>query len=507
MALLSIHNSKDFYISLNVAYTVQKLTIAEQVGCYWTNRLRRVIFSLLIALLVLVAATSGCTSAITPDSGYITTIVAEQTFLPQATPTPVATLTRPVHLAVNPSPTTPPPTSTPELATATPLASPEPVPQGSLVLLLYQNGQFARTDIDGSIVVPLASVSGVGEEPSAYFYANPPQISPDGRWLIDHVMASETTGNWRLFDVATGEMVAVGSGQSKLSPTWAPNSEGFAFLRDGAVCIYTLRSASEACTPVVDVNGTPIESLIGASWSPNGDRIALAQSDMSVECCHVTVWLFALDGSESLNVGVIEPPAQANTEDIIEWLIEGRLLFKSTSAGVPSILYNPTDESSIFYDGWLIDVSPNNQWMIFGSGMVGGPDGAPLYALPGNDVCTRPILSGKNWAWSPDGTRLAFLLNCAAAKETSWVYILDAATGEVQLEKVLPTPAEALYPLDRVFWSPVGEYLLLDGPDTTVEFTRPLSPIWRLAAERSGELEVLVESGYLLDVVPQWVER
>ena len=62
------------------------------------------------------------------------------------------------------------------------------------------------------------------------------------------------------------------------------------------------------------------------------------------------------------------------------------------------------------------------------------------------------------------------------------------------------TPAEALYPLDRLFWSPDGAYLLLDGPDTTGEFTRPLSPIWRLAADGMGELEVLVEGGYLVEV-------
>lgn len=83
----------------------------------------------------------------------------------------------------------------------------------------------------------------------------------------------------------------------------------------------------------------------------------------------------------------------------------------------------------------------------------------------------------------------------------------DAATGEVQMEKPLPIPAGPLYPLDRIFWSPSGTYLLLDGPDTTVEFTRPLLPIWRLAADGMEELEVMVDSGYLMAVVPQWAER
>lgn len=374
-----------------------------------------------------------------------------------------------------------------------------------LPILFYHSGDLSRTDVAGSAVQPLAPAS-AGGEPGAYFFANPPQVSPDGRWLLDHVSADQTTGSWRLFDVATGERIAAGSGQARLSPTWSPDSAAFAFLDESGVCIYTIESAAEACTPIADSNGT-LSDLIAAAWSPDGATIALAQMDMSAECCRVTVWLYALDGGDPYDVAIIDPPAQGSTAEMMEWLPDGRLLLKSTSADAPSLLYDPADGSRIIYEGWVRAASPDGRWLLHDSGAVSGLDGATLFTLTANDACPRPLLTGANWAWSPDGMELAFLLNCAAAAEDSWLYVVDAATGEIRWQKTLPTPAEALYPLERVFWSPDGAYLLLDGVDTTAESTRPLSPIWRLETDGTGELDVLVTSGYLVDVVAPWAEH
>lgn len=383
-------------------------------------------------------------------------------------------------------------------ASSTP--TPESPSLASADVLLYRNGSLERVDVQGSNPLSLPSVTGIGDNPTDYFHANPPQISPDGRWLIAYAAASETTGNWRLFDATTGELVATGSGQARLSPTWSPDSIAFAFLDHSGICVYALEPASEACAPVVDFDGTVVENLIGAAYSPNGTHIALAQADMSAPCCRVMVWLFALDGSEAFAIGAYEMPPQATSTEMFEWTADGRLLIKTVEPDMNSILYSLTDLPTITYSRPVQDISPDGRWVLYRSGEVGDVNGSVIYDLPTNEACPRAILGSNNWAWSPDGTQLAFLLNCAAATESSWVYVLDAATGDVQWEKALPRPAEALYPLDRLFWSPDGTYLLLDGPDTTVEFTRPLSPIWRLAADGMGELEVLVESGYLVGV-------
>ncbi len=385
--------------------------------------------------------------------------------------------------------------------------APESPSLASVDVLLYRNGSLERVDVQGRNPLSLLSVSGIGDDPGAHFHANPPQVSPDGRWLIEHAAAGETTGNWRLFDATTGELIATGSGQARLSPTWSPDSVAFAFLDQSGICVYAVESASEACAPVVDFDGTVVENLIGAAYSPDGSHIALAQADPSAPCCRVTVWLFALDGSEAFAIGAYEMPPQATSAEMFAWTADGRLLIKTVEPDMNSILYSLTDLPTITYSRPVHDILPDGRWVLYRSGEVGDVSGVVVYDLPTNEACPRAIPGSNNWAWSPDGTQLAFLLNCAAATESSWVYVLDAATGDVQWAQALPRPAEALYPLDRLFWSADGAYLLLDGPDTTVEFTRPLSPIWRLAADGTGELEVLVESGYLVDVIPQWAER
>ena len=50
-----------------------------------------------------------------------------------------------------------------------------------------------------------------------------------------------------------------------------------------------------------------------------------------------------------------------------------------------------------------------------------------------------------------------------------------------------------------VRWSHDNQYLLIDEDGMT-------GPIWRLASDGSGELEQVVDEGYLLDVVPDWAE-
>lgn len=386
-------------------------------------------------------------------------------------------------------------------STGAPAPTRTPTTAGPPVVLLYQDGELARADVAGSAVEPLLPVSGVGDAPGTYFTANPPVVSPDGRWLIEHATTGETAAEWRLLDVATGAIAAAGSGQAPLSPTWSPNSRAFAFLRDSVVCVYTLASATEACTPLEHwETAEPLTGLLGAAWSPDGMYIALAQTSEGEECCRVTVWLHALDGSGTSDRGVTGLPAPTNTEEMFAWLDDVRLLLKTAASDALSVLYDPGEGEDIPFPGPVRDVSPDGQHILFGSGEVGGMDGATLYTLPANDVCLQPFIANNNWAWSPDGARLAFLLNCPAATEESWLTMLDAATGAVQWQTALPRPAEAPQPLDRLSWSPDGAYLLLDGQDASA----PLSPIWRLAADGSGTLEMSLESGYLLGVVAQW---
>ncbi|MEZ4516820.1 MAG: hypothetical protein R3C44_08270 [Chloroflexota bacterium] len=388
------------------------------------------------------------------------------------------------------------------------IATPESLSLGSAAVLFYQDGRLARADVPAGNIVSSIPVTGVGEDPKAHFDTNPPQVSPDGRWLVEYSAMDEATSRWQLFEATTGSLIATGSGQSRLSPTWSPNNVAFAFLGQNGLCVYSLESASEACSQIPTYDGTVldpgvVEGLIGAAWSPDGRHIVLVQTDTSDPCC--TVWLSALDGSKAFDIGTYTLPTHADTAEMIEWTADGRLLIKTIEPDMGSRLYSLTeDQQTITYTEPVKDVSADGRWILYRSGKVGDIDGSMIYELPTNEVCLQAALDNRNWAWSPDGEWLAFLLNCTASAEESRLYVLNAATGDVHWGKVLSKPVGAFSPLNRLFWSPDGAYLLLD---TAPDSTQPLSPIWQLVADGSDELDVLAENGYLVNVVPQWAGK
>jgi hypothetical protein len=96
-------------------------------------------------------------------------------------------------------------------------------------------------------------------------------------------------------------------------------------------------------------------------------------------------------------------------------------------------------------------------------------------------------------AWSPD-SRLAYTLRCGFDEPVAGsnvLTIVDPIMGAVEWQRELPA---GLFPLA---WSPNGQFILLDD-------AAPASPLWRLAADGTGEPEVVVEDGYWLGIVPVW---
>jgi len=85
--------------------------------------------------------------------------------------------------------------------------------------------------------------------------------------------------------------------------------------------------------------------------------------------------------------------------------------------------------------------------------------------------------------------------------------MLDAETGDVLWQReIIKADIGTTSPPDFLYWSPDGDYLLLDGPDEPYPGQPHLSPIWRLRADGTGELVPVVEQGFLLGVISQWGE-
>lgn len=452
-----------------------------------------------IALIICLTILSGCTSTTASPESELSTFTSTEA-MPSVMPTTTATSTAaPLlpTLTVDTIPTVPTPTAS-ALPTMNPASQPVQSPDGPPVVFLYKDGFLTRTDIDGSGFELMARpLGGIGDVVWMYFWANPPQVSPDGRWLIVFNSVSSSRGNWQVIDLQTSNEVATGQGQSRLSPTWSPNSQQFAYLAERQVCIFDLMSLSDNCTVIGS-------DLIGAVWSPAREQIAVAQANFDFTG---QVWLFQAASKTAEIIGTFEVPPQATVNDALEWAADGSsLLIKGTTENVPSILYSVIDETAVTFTEPLQTISPNGQYILYKSGVVEKVDGTIQYLLPTNEVCSRVIFKLHNWDWSPDNERLAYLLSCtdSDAQERSWLIVINVTTGELLWQQEI-VALDNTFPLEFLYWSPDGKYLLLDEPDELYEGQRQLSPIWRIMADGSTSLEVIAEHGFLLGTVRQWM--
>ena len=453
-------------------------------------------FILMFSVLTLFAA--NCQPQILPSE----TVTGSATIIALSSPT-VTTIPLPSStLYPSPSPTfyaSPPPvpTFTPiPTSTFTPTPIPLPtsatLPQGAPIIFLYTNNYLSRTDRDGSEIELITnSIEPVGEQVWLTFVALPPQVSPDGQWLIIY----NGRGRWQLLDLTRWEVRSAGQGQPRLSPTWSPDSQSFAYLANNQLCIYQLDSETNSCL----FTG---EDLLGASWSPNGLDIAVAQGDFTSECCVGEIWLIHIADGMAKMIGTYSVPPEATANQIFEWVtMSDSLLVK----GYTPFLYSSIDEATIQFQEAVVDISPNGQSILYNSGRVVSIDGTIDYQLPLNPECPGFKIGIHNWDWSPVGDRLAYLSSCSSELSiNNWLYVLDSQTGEILWQKEI-SAIDSQFPLEFLYWSPDGEYLFLDEPDESYD-SYALSPIWRVKSDNTSTIEPIVEEGFLLGIVQQWMK-
>lgn len=119
-------------------------------------------------------------------------------------------------------------------------------------------------------------------------------------------------------------------------------------------------------------------------------------------------------------------------------------------------------------------------------------DGAVVTSATETAICSfgRPYPSGT----SPDGTQHAFLSLRSADDEEYFrlLIVTDLATEEILWQREVPL-------VQKVFWSPDGQYLLLGNDGYLSE-----AAIYRIPADGTAEAELIINNGYLLDVISQW---
>ena len=224
---------------------------------------------------------------------------------------------------------------------------------------------------------------------------------------------------------------------------------------------------------------------------------------------------------------------------------DGRWIAQWT--GGPGMLLVDVTEGA---QGWLPSpVGPEAAWSPDGRTLAWSPDpdvpGSPagvveVYAYDTDRGWGERLFQGdrETWVglshlvWSPDGRQIAFgccyeevfvdgtnqgralgevhvpdvagrdvrdtgqPIEAYVARSTTLCWTVAGGVTTTREEGIACSPVREPWEAWR---SPDGAYLLLDdaNPDT---------PIWRLPADGAGELEVVIEAGLLVDVVPQWAE-
>ena len=442
---------------------------------------RRLNWLLLLVALILTACDARPTAQTPP---------AIATALPPSTvAAPISTAEPATAMPTATTPATVTPTAIPPtLDTPAPTATAAQNPTDAL-LFYHSDGHLYTVPLgDGQSRRLTAQPLTGANEPfivDGMFGFRPPVVSPDGRLLA-------LNGNWggaAVLDLVTGEVIGIGRGRAMGSPSWSPDSRQLAYVtQDDRLCIYNLNDEPDDCP------FAPEGLLMEAVWSPTGSQIAAAvvtpPAEGSSDCCVGRVWLVDPATGAATDVAGFITGFEYASGEAFQWLPDGSGLAIKRADDSHGAIVRLADSSVVTFDEWIADVAPDGGTVLHPSGALSAIDGTALAPLPGADDCVQFL--GIAHAWSPD-SRLAYTVLCGVGGTTALeprpLTVIDPATGVVEWQRKL---AAVWFP---VGWSPDGQSLLLD--DAAVA-----SPIWRLAADGTGEPEVVIEDGRLLELIP-----
>lgn len=279
-------------------------------------------------------------------------------------------------------------------------------------------------------------------------WAQPYDISPNGKELA---FAWNATGHWEIFllslEGGVPEKLTSGEGD-KVSPRYSPDGRKIAYLRDrdGDENFDILVISARGGEPR-ELAPSPGSSDRFIQWSPQGDRI-LFESTRSGKS---DIWVVPSSGREPLRLTDHE-----NVYKAPQWSPDGRwIAFTGNKSDAPNNLDIFLIPANGGEEKRLISISkgsldrapswsPDGREIAFISDYL-GKDDIGLYSLESGEiswishpewevVSPGPIPGDKALDWSPDGSKLAYLLNRGGSVD---LVVRDLHRG---LEVVLDTP-------------------------------------------------------------------
>ena len=212
-----------------------------------------------------------------------------------------------------------------------------------------------------------------------------PGWSPDGSKLIFH---TDLDGNYEIYMISVdGELAQLTEDAADdLSPDWSPDGNRIAFSsnRNGKQHIYVMNADGSSLAQITNSQSEDTEP----AWAPDGKRIAFA----SVRDGNKDIYVINADGSNQLRL--TDDPA---TDGSPRWSVDGRILFTS-SRGSQTDIYVMDDR--------------------------------------GQNVARLTTIGAGYGAWSPDGTRVAFVSRSAEIIGGAYwlqVYVIDADGSNLRM--------------------------------------------------------------------------
>src|SRR5687767_6869836 len=264
------------------------------------------------------------------------------------------------------------------------------------------------------------------EDFSRFRNVSDPQVSPDGNWVayvVSTVDAKEDKSNshiWMVNIDGSNDRQITFSNESESSPRWSPDGKYLSFTssRPGKARgnqVWLLDRSGGEAMQLTEIKGR----LQGHEWSPDSKRLALVIGDPDPEA----------------EPGPSPQPGATATPRVPKPIVIDRYRFKQDGQG-----YLLSGRHSYIY---LFDIATKKL-----------------------ERLTKSKWDESSPAWSPDGTRIAFMSNHADDPDrdpAAQLYVVEAKPGST--EKQL-TPASTRAGRSRPEWSPDGKVIaFLEGDE------------------------------------------